>query len=68
MNAKWIKGGVIDDPQIAIDFILAGDVIFEGHKPQNAGWTQNWSISQIKRLVAMRRLAIALPTNNGENA
>ncbi|MBD7992877.1 hypothetical protein WH297_05890 [Ochrobactrum vermis] len=63
MAAKWIKGGRIDDPQIVIDFILAGDVVFNGHKPQNAGWLQNWSISQIKRETGMGRFFIALPAS-----
>lgn len=68
MTAKWTKGGVIDDPETAMRFILNGDVIFEGDKPQNAGWTQNWSVLQIKRLVGRRRLSIALPANIGERA
>jgi hypothetical protein len=61
MNAKWVKGGRIDDPSVVISFILAGDVVFHGHKPQNAGWLQNWTISQIKRETGRGVFAIALP-------
>ena len=59
--AKWERGGRINDPRMVIDFILAGDVVFNGHKPQNAGWLQNWSISQIKRETSRGGFFIALP-------
>ncbi|MFC6487315.1 hypothetical protein [Nitratireductor sp. GCM10026969] len=61
--AKWERGGRIHDPMMVIDFIMTGDVVFNGNKPQNAGWLQNWSISQIKRETAMGRFFIALPVN-----
>ncbi|GGB00049.1 hypothetical protein GCM10011491_30360 [Brucella endophytica] len=61
--AKWTRGGRITDPRIVIDFILAGDVVFNGHKPQNAGWLQNWSISQIKMETSRGRFFIALPSH-----
>lgn len=60
--AKWERGGRIDDPRVVIDFILAGDVVFNGHKPQNAGWLQNWTISQIKRETGRGMFFLALPT------
>jgi len=64
--AKWERGGRIDDPAVVISFILAGGVVFNGHKPQNAGWLQNWSISQIKRDTDMGRFYIAIPTDRND--
>lgn len=61
MKPKWIKGSTITDPSVAVSLIMSGRVIFDDDKPQNPGWTQNWSISAIKRAVALRRLAFAHP-------
>jgi len=61
--AKWIMGGRIDDPEVVISFILRGEVVFHAHKPQNSGWLQNWSISQIKRETGRGGFHIALPSN-----
>lgn len=66
--AKWIKGGRIDDPEIVISFILRGDVVFHAGKPQNSGWLQNWSISQIKRETGRGGFYIALPSTIEEAA
>lgn len=66
MSKKWIKGERITDPEAAIRLILAGDVIFENDKPQNSGWTQNWSISQIRAATWGGRLFFALPAETTE--
>lgn len=63
MKPKWTKGGRIDDPQVVIDFILAGQPIFERHKVQNSGWTQNYSIHEIVRRTRMGHFFIALPAH-----
>ena len=62
MKKKWIKGQRIKDPMVAISLILSGAVIFERHKPQNAGWTQNWSISRIRGSTLNGALFFALPS------
>ncbi|WP_395175094.1 hypothetical protein [Roseibium alexandrii] len=61
MNRKWIKGEQIKDPMVAVSLILSGAVIFERHKPQNAGWTQNWSIARIRGSTLRGGLFFALP-------
>ncbi|WP_191126148.1 hypothetical protein [Mesorhizobium sp. B2-1-2] len=45
-----------------INFIIAGEPIFDGHKVQNAGWAQNWSVREIIRRTRMGRFYIALPS------
>lgn len=59
---KWEKGGRIDDPRTVINFILEGDVVFDGHKPQNSGWLQNLSIREIVNRTRHGYFSIALPT------
>lgn len=55
---KWEKGGCVRDPEVVLGFILAGDVIFHNHKPQNAAWLQNWNVRTI--IVEARRGAFSL--------
>lgn len=50
MSRKWERGDKITDPMKAVIYIVAGEVLFYRHKPQNAGWMQNWSISAIRRM------------------
>lgn len=59
---KWEKGDRIRHPVTACDAILNGEVLFHNHKPQNPGWLQNWSLSQIKREVMSGRLFKAIQT------
>jgi len=61
MTSKWLKGERIRHPVTACYAIINGDVLFHNHKPQNAGWLQNWSISQIRREVMSGRLFVAQP-------
>lgn len=61
MTAKWVKGERIKDVKAAYDAIADDEVVFHNHKPQNSGWLQNWSISQIRREVMGGRLFKALP-------
>lgn len=61
MTTKWIKGERIKHPVTACDAIINGEVLFHNHKPQNSGWLQNWSISQIRREVMGGRLFLAQP-------
>lgn len=58
--AKWIKGDRITDTKAAYDAIADEAVLFHNHKPQNSGWLQNWSISQIRREVMGGRLFYAI--------
>jgi hypothetical protein len=60
--SKWEKGGRMDDPMMVISFIIAGEPIFDGHKVQNAGWAQNWSVREIIRRTRMGHFYIALPS------
>ena len=64
--SKWIKADRIKHPVTACDAILNGEVLFHNHKPQNAGWLQNWSLSQIRREVSAGRLFLAVP-NTGDD-
>lgn len=59
--AKWDKGGRIDDPMVALSFIVAGEPIFDGDKCQNAGWTQCWQVYEVIRRTRRGFLHIALP-------
>jgi len=58
---KWIKGDRIKHPVTAADAIINGETLFHNHKPQNAGWLQNWSIVTIRREVSAGRLFLAIP-------
>lgn len=59
--SKWIKGERITDMKDAYDAIADQKVLFHVHKPQNSGWLQNWSLSQIRREVSAGRLFYAIP-------
>ena len=61
--AKWERGGVIEDVDMALSMIARGDPIYERHKLQTAGWTQSWPIRHVMNAVAGRHLFIALPTD-----
>jgi len=61
MSAKWLKGEAILDPERAVLIIMNGGTIFHNHKPQNPGWSQNWSVSQIRREALSKRLFEAIP-------
>lgn len=54
--SKWEKGARVLSAGEAIEAILGGYVLFHVDKAQNAGWLQNWSISQIRREVMGGRL------------
>lgn len=65
--AKWVKGDRITDMKDAYDAIAGQKVLFHNHKPQNSGWLQNWSLSQIRREVSAGRLFYAIE-NTGDQS
>lgn len=51
-GSKYAKGEKILGTLEAVEEIMNGRCLWERGKVQNPGWTQNYSVHQISRLVA----------------